>query len=384
MSDNRVSIVRCGSYADCRAAIDAALSYVGGMSAYVKKGDRVTIKPNYVAKRRPEDAATTHPDFLHAVICAVEEAGGIVTVAESPGGAYNPAALRAVYKECGAYEAIKGTNAVLDLDCAFSDARLPEGKTIRSAQIISPVLDADKVISLPKLKTHAMTAYTGAVKNLFGVIPGTHKAELHFRLKDREPFCSMLVDLCEKVNPALSIMDGIWGMEGNGPTSGTNRHMGLVMAAANPHALDLAACEIIGYAPGEVATVKEAIGRSLIPESADMLEIFGEPLKSVRMDDVKKPESHFNLLQLLNLPPKLNSFVEGLLASRPRPDYSMCVGCGECARDCPPKAIKMVDKKPVIDKSECIRCFCCQELCPVHAMKIHRSIVNKFMVKVLK
>lgn len=381
---DKVSVIRCESYSDCRAAIDEALSYIGGMSAYVKKGDRVLIKPNYVAKRRPGDAATTHPAFLHAVIRSAEEAGGIVTVAESPGGAYNAAALRSVYKECGAYEAIEGTNAVLNTDCSFSDAQLPDGKTIRSAQIIDPVLNADVIISLPKLKTHAMTAYTGAVKNLFGVIPGTHKAEMHFRLKDREPFCSMLVDLCERVRPALSIMDGIWGMEGDGPTSGTSRHMGLVLASANPHALDLAACEMIGYTPDEVATVKEAVGRGLIPKSADGLEIMGERLRDVLIHDVVKPKSHFNLLQLLNLPPKLNSFVEGLLASRPKPDYSMCIGCGECARDCPPKAIRMVDKRPVIDKGECIRCFCCQELCPVHAMKIHRSIVNKFMVKVLK
>ena len=382
--DNRVSIVKCERYSDSRAAVDKALSAFGGMKAFVKPGDRVTIKPNYVAKRNPDDAATTHPVFLNAVIRAVEEAGGIVTVAESPGGAYNAAVLKSIYKECGAYEAIEGTNARLNLDCSFRTEHYAEGKTIKTMEIISPILDADVIISLPKLKTHAMTAYTGAVKNLFGVIPGTHKAEMHFRLKDREPFCSMLVDLCECVKPALSIMDAVWGMEGNGPTSGTKRHIGLVMAAANPHALDLAACKLIGYRPDEVATLKEGINRGLIPDNADKLEIIGENIENVAIDDYAKPESHFNLLKLLNLPASINSAVENVLASRPKPDYSMCIGCGECARDCPPKVIKMVDKRPVIDKKKCIRCFCCQELCPVHAMKIHRSPVNKFMVRVLK
>ena len=116
----------------------------------------------------------------------------------------------------------------------------------------SPILNADVIISLPKLKTHAMTSYTGAVKNLFGVVPGTHKAELHFRLNERAAFCSMLVDLCEFVKPTLSIMDGVWGMEGNGPTAGRNRYIGLVMASANPFALDLTASRIIRYEPCEV------------------------------------------------------------------------------------------------------------------------------------
>lgn len=382
--DNRVSIIKCDRYSDCREAIERSLSYFGGIQSFVKPGDRVTIKPNYVMKRRPEDAATTHPDFLHAVIELVEEAGGDVTIAESPGGAYNAAVLKSIYTVCGAYEAIKGTNAKLNFDCAFREAHYPDGKTIKSADIISPILDADVVISLPKLKTHAMTAYTGAVKNLFGTIPGTHKAEMHFRLKEREPFCSMLVDLCETVKPALSLMDGIWGMEGNGPTSGTNRHIGLVMAAANPHAMDLAACRIIDYKPEEVATVSEGIRRGLIPDTADKLEIFGEDIKKLVIKDFEKPESHFNLLHLLNLPSALNAAVENMLSSRPKPDYAMCVGCGECARDCPPKAIKMVDNKPVINKKACIRCFCCQELCPKRAMKIYRPVMNRFMLKILK
>lgn len=380
----RVSIVRCERYSDSYEAIKTSLAHIGGMERFVKPGDRVTVKPNYVAKRHPDDAATTHPDFLHAVIRMIEEAGGIVTIAESPGGAYNAALLKGIYTACGAYEAIKGTNAKLNFNCGFRELSCTNGRTIRSAAVIDPVLDADVVISLPKLKTHAMTAYTGAVKNLFGVIPGTHKAEFHFRLKEREPFCSMLVDLCEAVKPSLSIMDGIWGMEGNGPTSGTNRHIGLVIASANPHALDLAACRIIDYAPDEVATVAEGIRRGLIPSSADKLDIIGESLDKLIIKDFRKPESHFNLLRLLNLPEALNARVENLLSSRPKVDKAMCIGCGECERDCPPKAIVMKDHKPVINKKTCIRCFCCQELCPKHAMKIYRPLTNRLMLKILR
>lgn len=382
--ENTVSIVKCNSYDKCREGIDEAMRLIGGMNRFVHKGDKVVIKPNLVSKKRPEDAVTTHPAFLHAVICAVEECGGIVTIAESPGGPYNAGYLKMVYSACGVTKAIEGTNARINYDTGFTETEHPAGHTVKKIPIIDPILDADVIISLPKLKTHAMTSYTGAVKNLFGTIPGTYKAEMHFRLDDRAAFCSMLVDLCETVKPTLNIMDAIVGMEGNGPTSGQNRFIGLVMASANPYAMDLAACDIIGYTADEVDTVKFSAERGYIPRTADELDIAGESLDSVRIADFVKPESHFNLLRLINLPSALNARVVTWLSSRPKIMYKSCVSCGECARACPPKAIVMDSGRPVIDKEKCIKCFCCQELCPRSAVAIKRPLLNKFMVKILK
>lgn len=381
--DNSAAIVRCGGYDVCREGIDRALEFLGGMERFVHKGDRVVIKPNLVSKKRPGSAVTTNPAFLRAVIESAREAGGIVTIAESPGGAYNKAALTAVYNACGITEVAKETGAELNLDTGFTEVEHPDGRTIRKMAIINPILDADVIISLPKLKTHAMTSYTGAVKNLFGVIPGTYKAELHFRLDDRRAFCSMLVDLCECVKPTLSIMDAIIGMEGDGPTSGTDRFFGLILAAANPFALDLAASSIIGYTPDEVDTVQIAAERGYTPKTAAELNIFGESIESVSLTDVIKPKSHFNLLKLINLPPVLNALLVNELSSRPKVRYDKCVGCGECARCCPPRAIDMREGKPIINRRRCIRCFCCQELCPKSAVEIHRPLLNKFMIKVL-
>lgn len=377
---DKVSIVKCERYNEAEAAIKEALDLIGGIEKYVKKGDKVVIKPNLVSKKKPDEAVTTHPDFLHAVIKMVENAGGIVTIAESPGGPYNAALLKGTYAACGIDKAIEGTNATLNFDTSFTEVHYPEGKTVKKIPIIKPILDADVIISLPKLKTHAMTSYTGAVKNLYGTIPGTYKAELHFRLDDRKAFCSMLVDLCECVKPTLSIMDAVWGMEGNGPTAGQSRHIGLVMASTNPYALDRAACTLIDYTASEVDTVREAIERVLVGD----VEIVGEPIEPLIIRDYVKPESHFNLLKLVSLPPALNAWVTNALASRPKMDYSMCVSCGECARVCPPKAISMETGKPVIDKTKCIKCFCCQELCPKKAVKIHRPLMNRFMIKFLK
>lgn len=380
----KVSLVSCDAYPECYERIKKSVDLLGGMAAFINKGDKVVIKPNFVSRKNPDEAATTHPDVIKAVIRLVSEAGGKPVIAESPGGPYNQAVLKSIYSGCGADRAIEGTEAVLNYDTGFQNVQLPEGQTIKSTTVINPVLQADKVISLAKLKTHAMTAYTGAVKNLFGCIPGTHKAELHFRLDDRDAFCSMLVDLYEFINPCLCIMDGVWGMEGDGPTAGVNRHMGVILASSSGHALDLAAAHLIGYSTDEVPTLKNACDRGLIPRSAQELEILGDSLDEHMMTDVIKPESHFNLLRILSLPPALNKKITALLSASPKPDIEKCVGCGECMRCCPPGAIEMKNKKPVINEGKCIKCFCCQELCPKKAMKIHRSIVNRLMLKLLK
>lgn len=380
--ENTVAIVKCDDYAKAREGVHNALEYLGGIERFVKKGDKVVIKPNFVSKKNPDEAATTHPLFLKAVIEEVETVGASVTIAESPGGPYNAAMLKSVYSGCEADKAVADTSAVLNYDTDFREVSYANGKILKSMPIISPILDADVIISLPKLKTHAMTSYTGAVKNLFGVIPGTHKAELHFRLDDREAFCSMLVDLCECVKPTLSIMDAIVGMEGDGPTAGQNRFMGLVLAAANPYAMDTVACDIIGYKPEEVPTVRESILRGLT--NPDEIKILGVGIEEVKIPDFKKPESHFNLLKLLSLPPVLNEKLKNILAAEPKINYKECIGCGKCAKSCPPQAMDMSSGKPLIDKNKCIKCFCCQELCPKKAVKIHRSPLNKIMLKLLK
>lgn len=382
--NNKVSIVKCERYSEVQSAVENAVTLIGGIEKFVKKGSKVVIKPNLVSKKKPEEAVTTNPDFLHAVIVMVEKAGGIVTIAESPGGPYNTAALKGIYNICGVNKAVEGTNAALNFNTEFTDVHYPDGKTVKNIPIINPILEADVIISLPKLKTHAMTSYTGAVKNLFGTIPGTYKAELHFRLNERKSFCSMLVDLHECVKPTISIMDAVWGMEGNGPTAGQNRHIGLVMASENAHALDMAACRLIDYTPDEVDTVREAVERGLVAKNADGLEIVGESLEPLVIKDFVKPESHFNLLKLISLPASLNAKLTNALASKPKMDYNICVACGECARCCPPKAIDMSSGKPVIDEKKCIKCFCCQELCPKKAVMIKRPLLNRFMIKFLK
>lgn len=383
--DTRLAMVRCQNYNDAYKSIKKALELID--IPEICESTKVVIKPNFVSRKKPEEAATTNPAVLRAVIRILEERGAKnITVAESPGGVYSRAVLKSLYASCGAEEAVSGTLAKLNYDTGFSEMVYHDGLVMKSFPVIEPILNADFIVSLPKLKTHAMTSYTGAVKNLFGVIPGTHKAELHFRLDDRDAFCAMLVDLYSAVArvQVLSVMDGVVGMEGDGPTAGENRYIGMIGASMNAHALDMASAAVIGYKYDEVPTLKEAVKRGLIPSDISRLDIRGGTVDEFYIADFKKPKSHFNLLKLLNLPNGLNKRLTALLSARPDIDYSMCVGCGECFRDCPPKAIDFDNNMPVINREKCIKCFCCQELCPKKAIKIKRSLANRLMLKIAK
>ena len=379
-----VSIVPCKSYdADvCRTALTQALAPFGGLD-WVKEGMHIVIKVNLVSAMKPEQAATTHPMLLCELTKMLRERGASVLLGDSPGGLYTAAHLNHVYDVSGMHDC-EAAGAELNQDFSQSDASFPEAVCAKKFTYTAYLDRADAIIDFCKLKTHGMMGMTNAVKNYFGVIPGTMKPEYHYKYPKAADFADMLVDLCEYCKPRLCICDAVVGMEGNGPTAGQNRHIGLVMASENAHALDLASCYLIDYAPNEVDTVREAIERGLVCDSAEKIDIAGEDIKPLVIKDYLKPESHFNLIKLISLPDALNARLINALASKPAMDYDICVGCGECARCCPPKAIDMSSGKPVIDTKRCIKCFCCQELCPKKAVKIKRPLLNRFMIKFLK
>ena len=374
----------CKSYeeAEVSAALQAAIDAAGGLD-WVTPGMRVALKLNLVSAMKPEQAATVHPAVVCALVKLLTARGAHVILGDSPGGLYTAAHLQRVYDVTG-LRAAEALGAELNADFSVCPVSYPEAAQARSFTMTAYLKQADAIIDVCKLKTHGMMGMTNAVKNFFGIIPGTMKPEYHYKYPKATDFADMLVDLCEYCKPRLCICDAVVGMEGNGPTAGQNRHIGLVMASENAHALDLASCYLIDYAPNEVDTVREAIERGLVCDSAEKIDIAGEDIKPLVMKDYLKPESHFNLIKLISLPDALNARLINALASKPAMDYDICVGCGECARCCPPKAIDMSSGKPVIDTKRCIKCFCCQELCPKKAVKIKRPLLNRFMIKFLK
>ena len=226
-----------------------------------------------------------------------------------------------------------------------------------------------------------MMSMSAAVKNLFGTIPGTLKPEYHFKYPDERDFADMLVDLNEYFKPRIAIVDAIVGMEGNGPTAGKPRKIGVLMASESTYNLDLVCAEVIGVTMNDVPTIRAAHERGLCPASCAELEIAGD-LEAVKIPDFKNILSHRGLQFQGSggFISKLTGKVIGVaLQSKPDVSKGDCVGCGVCAGICPAHAIQIKDKLPKIDRKKCIRCFCCQEFCPKGAMVVKRPIIAKML-----
>jgi uncharacterized protein (DUF362 family)/Pyruvate/2-oxoacid:ferredoxin oxidoreductase delta subunit len=372
--NSHVAIARCGAYE--REAVYAALRLaVEAAPSPDVSGKTVLLKPNIVFDSPPEKAIVTHPVFLEAALRLVRELGASrILVGDSPGlqgphFAAKLSGLGAVAERMGA-EWVDFTREKYDLPC-------PEGKTVRQFSVTAAVREADCVISLPKLKTHQLMYYTGAMKNLFGLIPSAAKSPLHVRYPSREAFASMIVDLNLAVRPCYALMDAIVGMEGPGPGSGDPRHIGLVLASPNLLALDIAASGIIGYPPLEIPVTREALGRRIWLNSPSEIRYPLLTPEELRIGDFKKiplKKSGGQLLEFL-LPRPFRTFRERL-TPRPVIDRSVCLRCGECARICGSKAITLAgegaDKQMRIDYNACIRCYCCHEICPAKAIAIRK------------
>ncbi len=379
---DKVSLVRCESYIfdEVKNALRNTFDNLGGVDKFIKPGMKVLLKLNLLMKKNPDEAVTTNPVFVEALIGILQEAGAIITIADSPGGPYTVGMLRGIYKACGIEEVAVRTGVLLNYDTGSSKISFVEGKISKSFDIINPVLEADMVITVPKLKTHGMAIFTGAVKNLFGVIPGVKKAEYHFRMEEKQDFCEMLVDLCELVKPGLAIMDGIVGMEGEGPSGGNPRKVGVVIASTNPYLVDLVAIKIISIKPSEVYTVSNSINRGLCESDFNNVNIIGEDINDLIIRDFKLPSGR-SISFLEGLPKPIKDKINRILSPKPVFIYDKCIGCGDCALNCPPKAIDMKDKKPNLNLEQCIKCFCCQELCPRKAVEIKRHWLIKHLIK---
>lgn len=374
-----VSLERCGSYDEeaVYTAVDKLVEGIGGWKSIISPGKKVAIKPNLLMFKKPEDAATTHPSVVKAVIRQIQKAGGVAAIVESPGGPYNAAMLKRVYKATGIEKIADETGAVLNYDLRVSKIVNEQAKYIKQLEILKPLADADIIINLPKLKTHTMMTYSGAIKNMFGAIAGTAKADMHLRMPDYIKFADCLIDIFLSVKPTLNIMDAIEGMEGYGPTNGTPRKLGVMLASRDGFALDAAALRMISLPIEKVPVMRNAKERKLLDEEIGFV---GEPVENIIVSDYNIP--------LLNESERVDKFNRGLMKHiknwiRPRPEIqsNLCVECGNCVKNCPPGVITIgKSRKPVIDYRNCIRCFCCHELCPHNAISVHRSMLSKLMM----
>jgi uncharacterized protein (DUF362 family)/Pyruvate/2-oxoacid:ferredoxin oxidoreductase delta subunit len=381
--EKRVVIVPCNSYQneEIKKSTYNLFKPLGGLEQFIKSGQKVLLKVNLLMKKQPEAGVTTHPALVEAIVNQIQALGAKVIIADSPGGPFTKSWLKGIYRETGMEEVANRTGAQLNWNFQQEDFPYPEGKILKQITLAQVIKEVDVVISIAKLKTHGFTIYTGAVKNLFGTVPGLLKAEYHLRMSDVRDFSNMLVDVAEYVKPQLSIMDAVTAMEGAGPSSGDLKQVSLLAASTNPHALDLAFCYHIGLEPRQVFTVMKAIERGLIPDDFQQLDIQGIDIADFKPIPFKVPATSRSRHIPMHLPQGLDNFLYNLLRPRPHFIHEKCVGCGLCAQNCPAKCIEMIEQRPHVDLSKCIRCFCCQELCPYHAVEIKRNKLSKIIFR---
>lgn len=321
------------------------------------KNARVLLKPNVLSGKQPEKAVTTHPAVIQAVGELLLDRGCEVFVGDSPGYGTTDKVL----KHSGIMDVIKSTG----LKSTFF-----EGRIIKKCDGLSPYREFifgedpdhyDVIINLPKLKSHAMMGLTLGVKNTFGFIPLKEKARWHLRAgKDRLLFASVLIDIHNIVKPSLTILDGIWGMDKDGPTSGRPRPFNLLALSRDAYVLDRGIEELIGLkAPLPISQVAEKYELLREHETVYVGSPVIEDFVMARTMDTDWP-----------LPDLLKRLLKSLFVRKPVLKHEACKGCGVCKDACPPGAIVMKESRPVFDYKVCIRCYCCQEMCPEGAIEV--------------
>lgn len=371
-------LARCRSYRaeELEPLIDRIFRELG-IYDKLKPGMTAVLKPNLVLRSKPEEAAITHPAFTAAVGKCVKRAGAQVLIAESPGGPYTPAVMKAHFRACGYTEMAEENGFSLYTDCKSREVSLPEGILCRRLSVVEPFLNCEYLIDLAKLKTHSMLGFSGAVKNMFGAVPGLQKPELHCRFPEKEDFSQMLVDLCGFLKPDLSFLDGVWAMEGNGPTGGSRRDLEMIAASENPYAADICAAAAVGFDPYEIVMLRLGAERGLGPKTPDEIELLESAPGAVKVSDFQRAKASSTDF-IDRLPQFLRPMAKKLATPYPRIDRKGCVGCGKCAESCPQHTIAVKDGKAVIDYKSCIRCFCCHEMCPRHVIDVRRLGVFRF------
>ena len=361
----KVFIARQSSYA--QAEIDSAVKRVfdhfGGISQFVKKGERVLLKVNLVSGHDISRRVTTDPAIVRAVAALVLEAGGVPFIADSPGiDSFAKAAEKAGFTQ---------TARDLGIECRelTDPADLPPNSNaeFKHIQVSRQVLEADKIISLAKLKTHGQMYLTMGVKNLFGCIPGRLKAGWHYNVGlNRERFAGLLLDIYAGVRPCFTLLDGVIGMDGDGPTSGNPYEFGIIAGTRDALTMDFWLCRMLGARLEDYPLYLAAKKRGMPQCEMNAADVEGDISAEHVFPDVKLPKTRS--MRLIPVP-----FIERLMTSRPVHIPELCIGCGRCAAVCAAGALRHESRHLYFDYGKCIRCYCCHEMCPVKAIKFRES-----------
>jgi uncharacterized protein (DUF362 family)/Pyruvate/2-oxoacid:ferredoxin oxidoreductase delta subunit len=377
MNKSTVAVVRCDTYDGQQVfkAVEIGLDMLGGISCFIEPGEKIVVKPNVLSGTDPQKCVTTHPSVFEAVGRLLQKAGASVYYGDSPSfgkceGHMKRAGLKQVADELGVRLADFDNGKTMSHKAALLNKRFI---------IANGVVESDGLVSLPKLKTHPLTRFTGTIKNQFGCVPGILKSQYHVKMPDPYDFATMLVDLNTLIKPRLCIMDGIMAMEGNGPRNGKPKKLGVLLLSADPIALDSIACKIIDLDPEFVPTSKPGERARLGTYHYENIEVIGDKIESfidrdfevIRSPPVSSPSGRMGI------------FIKNRICPRPAIDKSKCTNCGTCVSMCPvnPKAVNWhagdESKLPTYKYDRCIRCYCCIESCPEGAVTVHDTLLGR-------
>ena len=365
---SRVAVIKVEDYQEesVKEAIIKGMSLLGLKEGFFKD-KQVLLKPNFLAPSPVERAVCSHPAVIGAVAATTAEMGGVVKAGDSPG-------LGSVFKvaqSCGASQVLENLGVPLVSFEEPVEVKFPQGRICRSFPLARPVVETDMIISLARLKTHNLTRYTGAVKNLYGCISGRHKAAFHLRYNSVEHFSQMLADLLGLIPPALSVVDGIVSMEGPGPRAGNPRFTGFMVISEDAAAADAAACSLVGIDPEKILHLKYAGEMGYGIHKINQLEMVGDSPLELKVKNFKQASGTSIIVKGFNHP-LVARILRNLFVPIPDIIPEKCRGCSVCAESCPAGVISM-EKKAYINQNGCIRCYCCQELCPHEAIRLKRS-----------
>jgi len=372
-NESLVTITKCPGYGE-NAVYESVLrgiELMGGIDSIVKPGQKVLLKPNMLSAKNPERAITTHPSVVEAVAKIVTDCGAIPVIGDSPGGVLR--GVKRVWENTGIEAMADRIGVDLINFEASGSLEIKSGDYI--FHIAKPVFEADLIINIAKLKTHTLTLLTCALKNMFGAIPGFRKAELHKEFPKPREFAGMLVELYSNIKPALNIVDAVVAMEGDGPSSGKPKKLGLIMVGEDAVAVDAAAAQIVGFVPGSIDTTRIADELGVGVGKLERIHLSGDGC-GVRPDSFDLPSNR----KLRMIPRPLARMISPFVWLKLIIDSSICTGCGLCERSCPVKAISYDDGVCLIDNTECITCMCCHELCPEDAIEIKMSRLARMII----
>lgn len=339
----------------------------------------VLLKPNMLSVEKSGSPVVTNDVVFEAVIRIIKDYAGSISFGDSPG--FGDA--RKAAEKSGLMDIANKYGVKFEEFRESVHVKLENSILCKSWNVAKAPYEADVVITLPKLKTHAMAYYTGAIKNQFGCIPGTQKAAWHTRMPDAHNFCKMLLDLNTVINTNFAILDGIIAMEGNGPKSGKPYKMNTLIMGESLSAVDSTAVRLIGYDnPLDTPVLKEVYDNNWGAVLPKDIKILGEQFENMKAKDFELCRKGGNFY-FIN--PQVTNFLRSMIAPYPSLIMDKCINCSRCYDVCPetPKAIEMVSKNgkkyPEWNMKQCIRCFCCQELCPVGAIETKHSTLGRFL-----